>query len=103
MRFTSELSELELVTFLELFRRFAAGRGNRFFVDLLFIVEREVMARHTKTEMKDYTDVELSEAIEGLIGVGNAMREEGKTDDSPDYRFITVALGSAAAELKRRS
>ena len=95
--FTKDLSDEDLFVFLELFRSLATAKRSRFFLDLLCIVEREAMARHQSTEMKDYSDDELVEACEELAGIVDAMREEGKTD-APDLCFIRLALTSAIAE-----
>jgi hypothetical protein len=96
------LTDEELATFLELFRKAAIEGTNRFFLDLLVIVERETIKRHRSREMQDYQDRELVHAIECLTQLVDVLRAEGLEDDSGALKFVLLASTGAIVEMERR-
>jgi hypothetical protein len=96
------LTDSELSSFLELFRNCSVASHSRFFLDLFCIVERETLARHTSTELPDYSDRELSDAVQRLTALVDDMRSQGAPDNYPSLRFLLLALNGALDEIERR-
>src|SRR5262245_40470579 len=97
-----ELNNVELSSFLELFRYSAIAGRNRFFLDMMVIVEKEMIARHTTTEITHYNERELVDAIEQMKSLVDQLRDQGMANDYPALRFVLVAMTAAIGEMERR-
>jgi hypothetical protein len=97
-----DLSDVDLSSLLAVFRRFAENGRNRFFFDLYLICEREGLRRTRSTEISDYSDRELNQAVQQLKDFVDLARSQGVNDEYPMLKFVRLALAAGVEELEKR-
>ena len=97
----SDVSEPDLALLLEGMRALAMTK-NKPALDLFCIVEREFIARHSSTEIWNYSDNDLHNAAGALSICIDEGRKRGLSDDYPTMRFLLLAMNAFVDELERR-
>ena len=96
-----EIAESDLAALLEFFRLSANG-GNRLFLDLFTIIEREMLSRYETTALADYPDQTLMDALARLATLIDEQRAAGMKDDYPALRFLLLNVTAIVTEWERR-
>jgi hypothetical protein len=96
-----DIPDHDLGALLE-FCRYSASNGNRVFLDLFYIIEKESLRRHRSTEIQNYQGAHLIDAVERLASLVDSQREAGVPNDYPALLFIRETLSAIITEGERR-
>ena len=96
-----DITDHDLAALLE-FCRYSASGSNRVFLDLFCIIEKESLRRHHSTEIHNYQDAHLIDAIERLANLVDSQRSAGVSNDYPALLFVRETLSAIVTETERR-
>jgi hypothetical protein len=98
----TEISSTDLKALHEALREVALI-PNRAALDILAVLEKEMLRRHEPSNISDYSDDEINQALAVLVTVIDETRSRGIDDGHAAVKFCLLNVTALVDELEKRN